>query len=246
MSMEERHDEENRLGALPEQLLRERNEFRHGPRSGMVRGIPADVQRQETLRERIEQTLPQQWEQTAPDIGAGTIPIYETLPANAGNFNFTQETTLTGSVVVSQIVLTEIVPEGRALYVRDMRVNITDALDATSTPATIGIPNDIFTVAAFRNDGSEFNNQGIELEPLDGFNPIFLSAGPLDVFSIKVSYDFSAQVTVPGSVTFLTHVRGDILLINDMPTVYTALQTPAHKQRNKRLVPNLNRRGLNK
>lgn len=166
-----------------------------------------------------------------PTIQIGTTAVYTTLPANAGNFNWTDEALDVTQTAVNTDVLvqTRTVPDGRIFYLRDFRLNVIDVTYEISEVGTfsIGIPPQTFTYTVYRNFNTEVFNQDIRVEPLDNYNPIFLVAGPADVITVTVDYDYSAVVFPMGAINitvyFLSHMRGELLTPNVMPVPYTAL-----------------------
>lgn len=200
-----------------------------------ARRVPGDIQRQLFAPGR-RAAMPGETGAPAatppPQIQIGTVAIYDTLPANAGDFNWTDEfaDVSAGAQGTNVIIQTRIVPDGRVFYLRDLRLNIIDIEYTIAEVGTfsIGIPVQTFTYTVFRNYGAEVFNQDIRVEALDNYNPVFLVAGPADVITVAVTYDFSAIVFPVGAIDitvhFLSHMRGELLTPNDMPVVYTALK----------------------
>jgi hypothetical protein len=213
------------------------------PGGSVDRRMPPDIQRQlnapgvrkavtvQTGGQQDPIVAPPTLNAVPPSINIGTDAIYNTLPANAGNFNYTQtitltSTTITGGIATNAQIFTTTIQQGRIFYLRDMRVNVTDTrYDFEGTEIDNGIPPQTITLTVFRNTGAEVFNQNIIVEPLDNYNPVFLIAGPGDSVSVAVSFDYSSLPNIPNEVDLITHLRGELLVPNDMPVPYTALKT---------------------
>lgn len=159
-----------------------------------------------------------------PKIQSGVMPSYDVLPANAGRFNFGQQ----GNAVVAHntsstydaVVFTAVVPAGRVVLARKFRVN----MDKTDTNS-FSIPPDPFQITLFVNGNAEIYNQQIFAQPFDDWYACQLIAGPLDIITISVKGEFGPSAI--GTITFISHVSGDMLLPNELPIPYTALRQTA-------------------
>lgn len=178
--------------------------------------------------------LPTQTIPPAPKIQSGVMPCYDTLPANGGKFSFGQLLGVSGVVAQSNLVVfTQQVPAGRVLFARNFRVNIEDTFSAPGPgsfpPPTfsLGIPTIPYSVTLYVNGNAEVFNQQIFVQAMDDYYPCSLYAGPLDIVTIAVSFDFTALPSPPGVVEFITHLNGDMLLPNELSTPYTGLRQTA-------------------
>jgi len=168
--------------------------------------------------------LPTQALPPTPKIQSGVMATYDTLPANGGRFSFGQLAQVGLSNDVAALVFQTQVPAGRVLIARQFRVNIEDTFSiGSSVTDSLGIPTVPFTVSLFLNGNAEIFNQNIFVQAFDDYYPCALIAGPMDIVTITVNYDFSGLPTPPGNVIFITHLNGDILLPNELPVQYTAL-----------------------
>ena len=204
-------------------------------RSYGPRAIPPDIQRQlnapgnRLTHTDVQAGAPAPFQENVPVVHIGTEPVYSTLPANAGNFNYTQEMSVDSSadpgVAVNALVFSQVVPRGRILYLRDVRVNVLGSFYENEDLELIaeGIPPGTFEYTVFSDSGAEVYNQNIRVEPLDNYNPVSLIAAPGTTVTIRVSFDYSSLPFPPTQVDFIVHVRGDLLVPNDMPVPYTAL-----------------------
>jgi hypothetical protein len=208
--------------------------------------VPPDIERQyNNVGNRAARTdvtgggaMPTQ--ESIPVVPIGTEPVYDTLPANAGKLNETQQFTVDATLIppgvgiaVNQSVFLLEVPQGRVLYTRDIRVNIIDSTTANDdeppVQVSIGIPPGLFSFSLVKNRGADVFNQSIEVEPLDNYNPIFLIGAPGDIVEVMVNFDYSDLIVVPNFVTFLVHLRGEYLTPNRAAVPYTALLKPGDK-----------------
>lgn len=190
------------LGDLPYDDLVERGEHRH------YRGTPQ--QRRSPIVKAID---------------AGVLPTYDALPANGGRFAIgqqVQQAVNSGSFAAAITVFSYRVPAGKVLYARQMQVNVDRMLSGGSE---LGIPSLPFTVSLYINGQCEVFNQNILIQALDGYYPCSLIGGYNDVVTIVATIN-TAQYAA-GSVDqidFVSHLTGDMLIVNDMQTQYTALK----------------------
>ena len=119
-------------------------------------------------------------------------------------------------------VLTQVIPAGKIAFALDFKCNI---FDVEQVGSSIGVPDTTYQVSIAVDNAALANNQNISVRPFDDFNPIFVIADESTTLTVRVTFDFSflpaAAVT---DIFFLTHLRGDMLLPNDMPVPYTALK----------------------
>lgn len=196
------------LGDLTESKKEERNEF--AQTSGSI----------------VPKLLPSADTKLAPKVQSGTVPIYNTLPANGGRFAFGQannlaivEPELANTVQVFLIT----VPHGRVLIANEFRVNVEDVLNLG---VSIGIPTVPFNISIFLNNQAEVFNQNITIQALDNYYPCYVIGGPGDVVTISATFDFSV-IGAFDQVDFISHLRGDMLIQNELQTQYTGLRQTA-------------------
>lgn len=194
------------MGDLTESKKEERGEFLQQPGTA-----PAD--------------LPTQIITGAPKIASGVMPSYDVLPANAGRFNFGQlaSVALSTNTVSTQVVFTQIIPQGRVVIVNKFRCNVEGSNGLNGS----GIPPTPYTVTLFLNGQAEIYNQVIFVQPLDDWYDCQMIAGPGDIITVQMQGDFSTLTSIPTSLQFITHLTGDMLLPNELPTQYTALRQTA-------------------
>lgn len=152
-------------------------------------------------------------------VDIGTDAVYSTLPANAAKINETQNFTVDFESANALTVLSYTVPLGRVLYLHHVSMILTG-----ETYPGLGIaiiPSALIPVTIRVNGSADVWNQGILVDPLgNGINcHVIIPAG--QTVSIYASF---ASVTNLGALTGYCSILGDILLGNDMPEPYTALQ----------------------
>lgn len=219
MSAEDIQNEQ--MGGRRQQTPAMRARAGYGPKV-----LPPDIAR-EYLARTVAGQQPQQQSTYQQEIelpaANDTLSVYSILPANAGHFNYGVITNVnvSGSSAIQNNVpiFSRVVPSGRVAIVRSVQVNIEDWV-------SMAIPTDAFTFTVLRNGNAEVFNQNIFCQAFDDPYNVLLIAGPDDIISVTVSFDFSS-VTPPysGGPDFLVHVAGDILLQNEMPVPYTALKS---------------------
>lgn len=194
------------IGDLTESKKDERGEFAQQPGSA-----PAE--------------LPTQVIAGAPKIASGVMPSYDVLPANAGRFNFGQlaSVDLSTSSISTRTVFTQQIPQGRVAIVNKFRCNVEGSNGLNGS----GIPPTPYTVTLFLNGQAEIYNQVIFVQPLDDWYDCQMIAGSGDIITVQIQGDFSVLISLPSSLQFITHLTGDMLLPNELPTQYTALRQTA-------------------
>lgn len=201
------------LGDLTEPLKHERGELENQRVNYGPRRAPAD------LRQGL---IPPSNQSPADKLTYDTLSVYELLPANAGHLSYgalaTRLISTGRRLARAQEIFSKIVPQGRVAIVRAAKVNI----DASTT----GIPTTPYSFSLLRNGNIEVFNQDIFVQAFDDFYPVYLIAGPGDVISIEVSYDFTASLPI-GSTTidWMVHLTGDMLVTNELPIPYTGLKS---------------------
>jgi hypothetical protein len=187
--------------------------------------LPPDIAREYLARTVAGQPQQQSTYQQDIELPAAhdTLSVYSILPANAGHFNYGVITNVNVSglspIQNNVPIFSQVVPAGRVAIVRAVQVNIEGWTG-------MAIPTDAFTFTVLRNGNAEVFNQNIFCQAFDDPYNVLLIAGPNDIISVTVSFDFSS-VTGPyvGGPDFLVHVAGDILIQNEMPVPYTALKS---------------------
>lgn len=159
------------------------------------------------------------------------LPVYQTLPPNAGNFSIGQEVTLDGQGDgylrgTREVVLSTTVPAGVVMYSTRFMINV---IDTYTGSVSAGVPRRSFTAYLYANKASKPYNQGIAMLPFDDWYACTIIAGPGDLVEIAVTYDFSIAMSIPDEVKFITHLEGQMLSTNDMQPEYTALKMPMLK-----------------
>ena len=229
------------LGDLTEPIKRERGEFFEQdariPRRG---GIPSDIARPQNVPAPNFDPSAFSKPGKVPPIEPGTLPIYDTLPANAGRSNFSAQPLVVWSAVptdlpqgnfINRVVLSQVIQDGRVFFANKLRVNVIQTYDNANYPdTTYGVPQGFIFVTLKRNGEVEIYNQDIGLAPLDGFFPVWLWAGPGDLVEVLLSADYSALASGEGgvdvSIAVQVNLTGDILVTNKAPYPYTGLVSP--------------------
>jgi len=215
------------LGDLTEPIKRERGEF--DVRTDIIsRPVPHDVQRQSQIYSELLNAPPPPPSATPGNMLANdTLSVYELLPANAGHLSygalFDQGLSNAEGIIFNGLeIFSKVVPPGRVAYVRAASVNI--------DTETNGIPAIPYSFSILRNGNVEVFNQDIFVQAFDDFYPVYVIAGPGDIITITVSYDFSAAIAIPSGIRrWLVHLTGDMLLPNELPIPYTGLKSGSVK-----------------
>jgi hypothetical protein len=225
------------LGDLSEPIKRERGEYILNRPNIPPRGqVPGDIgragtdyiARQPSLSEQVSGKIG-----LSPQIKPGVTPIYDTLPANGGrviysNFDGILDSppaqAITGDFV-NRVVLSQRIPDGRVFLARSLRVNVFQLYEQDATGTAFGVPNQLITVSVAVNGSVDISNQNIQIDPLDGYNPVSVIAGPRDLVEVLFSANYSVVSLgdINLFVQMLVNLRGDLLLPTDLPTKYTGL-----------------------
>lgn len=191
--------------------------------------LPPDIAREYMGRVTSghQVSVQQAAQQIALPQAADTLSVFTTLPANAGYFNYGNQKTVNisglGAIQNNVQIFSQVVPQGRVALVNSVRVNIDSWVEKS-------IPTVPFTFTLLRNGNAEVFNQNIFVQAFDSSYPVFLAAGPGDIISVNVSFDFSS-ITPPyvSGPVFLVHVQGVMMLQNDLPVPYTGLKSATVK-----------------